>query len=100
MSRTGSLARRYSAVNRHFNCCDLEFETDVSHCLRESGGDFLPFLLVAKGKKLIARLLPFLKHDSALKILHVVTSNLPALMGRDTEEVVQFFCALLEQFGI
>uniref|UniRef100_A0A3Q0S9C7 PAT1 homolog 2 n=1 Tax=Amphilophus citrinellus TaxID=61819 RepID=A0A3Q0S9C7_AMPCI len=60
---------------------------------RDSGGDFLPFLLVSKGKKLIARLLPFLKHDSGLKILCVVTSNLPALMGRDTEEVGQFcFC--------
>ncbi|XP_030611389.1 protein PAT1 homolog 2 isoform X3 [Archocentrus centrarchus] len=54
----------------------------------DSGGDFLPFLLVSKGKKLIARLLPFLKHDSGLKILRVVTSNLPALMGRDTEETL------------
>ncbi|KAM9336646.1 protein PAT1 homolog 2 [Symphorus nematophorus] len=54
----------------------------------DSGGEFLPFLLVSKGKKLLARLLPFLKHDSALKILSIVTSNLPVLMSRDTEEAL------------
>uniref|UniRef100_A0A669CA10 PAT1 homolog 2 n=1 Tax=Oreochromis niloticus TaxID=8128 RepID=A0A669CA10_ORENI len=54
----------------------------------ESGGDFLPFLLISKGKKLVARLLPFLKHDSALKILRVVTINLPTLMSRDTDETL------------
>ncbi|XP_026206485.1 protein PAT1 homolog 2 isoform X2 [Anabas testudineus] len=50
--------------------------------------EFVPFLLVSKGKKLIARLLPFLKHDSALRILHVVTSSLPTLMTRDAEEAL------------
>ncbi|XP_039862561.1 protein PAT1 homolog 2 isoform X3 [Simochromis diagramma] len=54
----------------------------------ESEGDFIPFLLVSKGKKLVARLLPFLKHDSALKILHVVTTNLPTLMSRDADETL------------
>ncbi|KAM3860050.1 protein PAT1 homolog 2 [Diretmus argenteus] len=52
----------------------------------DSGGEFLPCLLVSKGKKLLARLLPFLDRDSALNILHVVTSNLPTLMSRDTDE--------------
>ncbi|XP_026171870.1 protein PAT1 homolog 2 [Mastacembelus armatus] len=54
----------------------------------DSGGDFLPFLLVSKGKKLLARLIPFLKHDSALTILHTVSFNLPTLMSRDTEEAL------------
>lgn len=54
---------------------------------RDSGVEFLPFLLVSKGKRLLARLLPFLKNNAALKILSIVTSNLPALMGRDPEEV-------------
>uniref|UniRef100_A0A3P8PDU6 mRNA decay factor PAT1 domain-containing protein n=1 Tax=Astatotilapia calliptera TaxID=8154 RepID=A0A3P8PDU6_ASTCA len=54
----------------------------------ESEGDFIPFLLVSKGKKLVARLLPFLKHDSALKILRVVTTNLPTLMSRDADETL------------
>uniref|UniRef100_A0A665WYK9 PAT1 homolog 2 n=1 Tax=Echeneis naucrates TaxID=173247 RepID=A0A665WYK9_ECHNA len=54
----------------------------------DSGGEFLPFLVVSKGKKLLARLLPFLKQDSAFKILRVVTSNLPTLMSRDTEEAL------------
>uniref|UniRef100_A0A3B4ZF55 PAT1 homolog 2 n=1 Tax=Stegastes partitus TaxID=144197 RepID=A0A3B4ZF55_9TELE len=49
---------------------------------------FLPFLLVSKGKKLIARLLPFLQCESAQKILSIVTSNLPALMSRDPEEAL------------
>lgn len=53
----------------------------------DSGGEFVPFLLVSKGKRLLARLLPFLKHDAANKILRIVTSNLPTLMSRDTEEV-------------
>ncbi|KAG7227860.1 hypothetical protein INR49_013654 [Caranx melampygus] len=54
----------------------------------DSGGEFLPFLLVSKGKKLLARLLPFLKHDAAVKILCIVTSNLPMLMSRDAEEAL------------
>lgn len=54
---------------------------------RESGGEFLPFLAVSKGKKLFARLLPFLKHHKALTVLRVVTKNLPTLMSRDAEEV-------------
>ncbi|XP_029384028.1 protein PAT1 homolog 2 [Echeneis naucrates] len=58
------------------------------HVPLDSGGEFLPFLVVSKGKKLLARLLPFLKQDSAFKILRVVTSNLPTLMSRDTEEAL------------
>ncbi|XP_074518670.1 protein PAT1 homolog 2 isoform X2 [Halichoeres trimaculatus] len=54
----------------------------------DSGGEFLPFLFVSKGKKLLARLLPFLKNDTAQKILCIVTSNLPTLMSRDTEEAL------------
>ncbi|XP_043959204.1 protein PAT1 homolog 2 isoform X4 [Gambusia affinis] len=56
------------------------------HNTADSGDEFLPFLSVSKGKKLLARLLPFLKNDSALKILHIVASNLPTLISRDTEE--------------
>ncbi|XP_019734310.1 protein PAT1 homolog 2 isoform X1 [Hippocampus comes] len=56
------------------------------HDVLNSEGEFLPFLVVSKGKKLLARLLPFLKHDSAIKILRIVASNLPTLMSRDTEE--------------
>ncbi|XP_055006271.1 protein PAT1 homolog 2 isoform X2 [Boleophthalmus pectinirostris] len=48
--------------------------------------EFLPFLLISKGKKLIARLLPFLKREPSLRILRIVTCNLPTLMNRDTEE--------------
>ncbi|XP_028287353.1 protein PAT1 homolog 2 isoform X2 [Parambassis ranga] len=54
----------------------------------DSGVEFLPFLLVSKGKKLLARLLPYLKHDSALKILRIVTANLPAIMSRDADEAL------------
>uniref|UniRef100_A0A8C5HQ67 PAT1 homolog 2 n=1 Tax=Gouania willdenowi TaxID=441366 RepID=A0A8C5HQ67_GOUWI len=59
-------------------------------------GDFLPFLLISKGKRLLARLLPFLKHESAGKILHVVICNLPTLMNKDSEEVGFFliFCMI------
>lgn len=70
-------------------------------CCRDSGGEFLPFLLISKGKRLLARLLPFLKGDTALKILHIVTSNLPVLMSRDTEEVGEFFAVVvLSQFFV
>ena len=40
-----------------------------------------------KGKKLISRLLPFLDHAAGLRILTVVTSHIPTLMSRDTDEV-------------
>lgn len=81
----------------HWNCTNLrfdEFDTETmpsTFWCRDSGGEFLPFLLVSKGKKLFARLLPFLKHDAAVKILHIVTSNLPTLMSRDAEEVGRCF---------
>nr|XP_057917790.1 protein PAT1 homolog 2 [Doryrhamphus excisus] len=58
------------------------------HDALDSGGEFLPFLVVSKGKKLLARLMPFLKQDSAINILTIVTSNLPTLMSRDTEETL------------
>ncbi|XP_069011719.1 protein PAT1 homolog 2 [Embiotoca jacksoni] len=58
------------------------------HISTDSGEEFLPFLLVSKGKKLLARLLMFLNRDSALTILRIVTSNLPTLMSRDTEEAL------------
>ncbi|XP_017291563.1 protein PAT1 homolog 2 [Kryptolebias marmoratus] len=58
------------------------------HNSLDSGVEFLPFLIVSKGKKLLSRLLPFLKHEGAIKILHIVTSNLPTLMSRDTEEAL------------
>ena len=57
--------------------------------------EFLPFLLVSKGKRLLARLLPFLKRDAALKILSIVTSNLPVLMSRDPEDVREYFSTFL-----
>ncbi|XP_047232458.1 protein PAT1 homolog 2 isoform X2 [Girardinichthys multiradiatus] len=58
------------------------------HNSPDSGAEFLPFLSVSKGKTLLARLLPFLKKDSALKILQIIASNLPTLMSRDTEEAL------------
>ncbi|XP_072312254.1 protein PAT1 homolog 2 [Eucyclogobius newberryi] len=51
-----------------------------------STGEFLHFLLVSKGKKLMARLLPFLKRESSLNLLRIVVRNLPTLMNRDPEE--------------
>uniref|UniRef100_A0A674DRK1 PAT1 homolog 2 n=1 Tax=Salmo trutta TaxID=8032 RepID=A0A674DRK1_SALTR len=54
--------------------------------LQEAGEEFLPCLLVSKGKQLLARLLPFLSHDAALKVLSMVTSHLPVLMSRDADE--------------
>ncbi|CAL9699098.1 unnamed protein product [Knipowitschia caucasica] len=57
-----------------------------NHDPLNSTGEFLPFLIVSKGKKLIARLLSFLKHESSLKILKIVVRNLPTLINRDTDE--------------
>lgn len=64
---------------------------------RDVAGEFLPFLAVSKGKKLFARLLPFLKHQKALTLLRVVTTNLPTLMSRDSEEVA---ACVQVQFGM
>ncbi|XP_034049368.1 protein PAT1 homolog 2 [Thalassophryne amazonica] len=58
------------------------------HDALDSEGEFLPFLLISKGKKLIARLLPFLKHETALNILCSMTSKLPTLMSRDADEAL------------
>ncbi|KAL2078740.1 hypothetical protein ACEWY4_026425 [Coilia grayii] len=54
----------------------------------ESNEEFLPCLLVSKGKRLLARLLPFLSHDAALHILTMVTVHLPILMMKDADEAL------------
>uniref|UniRef100_A0A3Q4AC90 Uncharacterized protein n=1 Tax=Mola mola TaxID=94237 RepID=A0A3Q4AC90_MOLML len=66
----------------------LSSDTILCFKCRDTGGEFLPFLLVSKGKRLLSRLLPFLKNDAALEMLRIVTSNLPTLMSRDTEEAL------------
>ncbi|XP_048847409.1 protein PAT1 homolog 2 isoform X1 [Brienomyrus brachyistius] len=54
----------------------------------EDSEEFLPCLLVSKGKRLMARLLPFLSESDAQHVLKVVTDHLPALMNRDTDEAL------------
>ncbi|KAF5892124.1 protein PAT1 2 [Clarias magur] len=54
----------------------------------ESTEEFLPCLLVAKGKKLLARLLPFLSSDASLQVLRAITTHLPVLMSRDADEAL------------
>ncbi|XP_027014885.1 protein PAT1 homolog 2 isoform X1 [Tachysurus fulvidraco] len=54
----------------------------------ESTEEFLPCLLVSKGKKLLARLLPFLSHDASLQVLRAITTHLPVLMSRDVDEAL------------
>uniref|UniRef100_A0A8C2PTU0 PAT1 homolog 2 n=1 Tax=Cyprinus carpio TaxID=7962 RepID=A0A8C2PTU0_CYPCA len=56
--------------------------------LLDSGDEFLSCLLISKGKRLLARLLRFLSHDTSLHILGVVTKHLPVLMSRDTDEAL------------
>ncbi|XP_016323951.1 protein PAT1 homolog 2-like isoform X2 [Sinocyclocheilus anshuiensis] len=56
--------------------------------LLESGEEFLSCLIISKGKRMLARLLPFLSHDESLHILGVVTKHLPVLMSRDTDEAL------------
>uniref|UniRef100_A0A8C7UV78 PAT1 homolog 2 n=1 Tax=Oncorhynchus mykiss TaxID=8022 RepID=A0A8C7UV78_ONCMY len=60
--------------------------SQLQHPDLEAGEEFLPCLLVSKGKQLLARLIPFLSHDAALKVLSMVTSHLPVLMSRDADE--------------
>uniref|UniRef100_A0A3B1JZ01 PAT1 homolog 2 n=1 Tax=Astyanax mexicanus TaxID=7994 RepID=A0A3B1JZ01_ASTMX len=54
----------------------------------ESTEEFLQCLLLSKGKRLLARLLPFLTQEAARHILTVITTHLPALMSRDTDEAL------------
>ncbi|KAL7870023.1 hypothetical protein AOLI_G00140110 [Acnodon oligacanthus] len=54
----------------------------------ESMEEFLQCLLVSKGKRLLARLLPFLSQDAARHILTVIAMHLPALMSRDVDEAL------------
>ncbi|XP_031416925.1 protein PAT1 homolog 2 isoform X2 [Clupea harengus] len=63
--------------------------------LHESSEEFLPCLLVSKGKRLLARLLPFLSHDAALHALTMVTTHLPTLMSKDTDEALPVLYAPL-----
>uniref|UniRef100_A0A672Q890 Protein PAT1 homolog 2-like n=1 Tax=Sinocyclocheilus grahami TaxID=75366 RepID=A0A672Q890_SINGR len=56
--------------------------------LLDSGEEFLSCLIISKGKRMLARLLPFLSHDESLHILGVVTKHLPVLMSRDTDEAL------------
>ncbi|XP_016393507.1 protein PAT1 homolog 2-like isoform X4 [Sinocyclocheilus rhinocerous] len=57
--------------------------------LLDSGEEFLSCLIISKGKRMLARLLPFLSHDESMHILGVVTKHLPVLMSRDTDELIR-----------
>ncbi|XP_063812549.1 protein PAT1 homolog 2 [Pseudophryne corroboree] len=52
----------------------------------ESENEFLKLLLVGKGKKLTARLLPFLHSEQAAEILLTVVQHLPFLIKNDSTE--------------
>ncbi|KAE8621530.1 hypothetical protein XENTR_v10004866 [Xenopus tropicalis] len=56
------------------------------HSEDESENEFLQLLQVGKGKKLIARLLPFLTRVQAGKILLLVVQHLPFLIKNDSAE--------------
>uniref|UniRef100_W5LM36 PAT1 homolog 2 n=1 Tax=Astyanax mexicanus TaxID=7994 RepID=W5LM36_ASTMX len=56
--------------------------------INKSTEEFLQCLLLSKGKRLLARLLPFLTQEAARHILTVITTHLPALMSRDTDEAL------------
>ncbi|XP_048089215.1 LOW QUALITY PROTEIN: protein PAT1 homolog 2 [Alosa alosa] len=62
---------------------------------QESNEEFLPCLLVSKGKRLLARLLPFLSHDAALHVLTMVTTHLPMLISKDLDEALPVLYAPL-----
>ncbi|XP_064425487.1 protein PAT1 homolog 2 [Latimeria chalumnae] len=49
----------------------------------ETEDEFLQFLSVAKGKKLVCRLLLYLQHKEAVEILLAVTRHLPFLFKKD-----------------
>ncbi|XP_041829030.1 protein PAT1 homolog 2 [Melanotaenia boesemani] len=83
-----SEAEERKLIERTQRKAELIYSQLQNHKSTDSGEEFLPFLLISKGKKLLTRLLPFLKHDSARKILDVVTCNLPTLMSRDAEEAL------------
>ncbi|KAM6951160.1 protein PAT1 homolog 2 [Aplochiton taeniatus] len=61
--------------------------SELQHCdSLEPAEKFVPCLLIPKGKRLVARLLPFLSQEDSLTVLRVMTSHLPLLMSRDTDE--------------
>ncbi|XP_066491539.1 protein PAT1 homolog 2 [Tiliqua scincoides] len=49
----------------------------------ETKDDFLQILLVGKGKRLVARLLPHLSPEQAKRVLAIVTQYLPLLIKKD-----------------
>ncbi|KAM9320382.1 protein PAT1 homolog 2 [Gastrophryne carolinensis] len=55
-------------------------------CEEESEDEFLQILQIGKGKKLIARLLPYLHNEQAVEILLTVVQHLSYLIMNDTTE--------------
>lgn len=60
----------------------------LSSSHREVADSFLQVLSVRKGKTLVARLLPFLPHNQAVRLLLIITHNLPLLIRRDVADQV------------
>ncbi|KAI4889566.1 hypothetical protein NFI96_028065 [Prochilodus magdalenae] len=75
---TKTVQRGVEEINRQLHSANLQ----------ESMEEFLQCLIVSKGKRLLARLLPFLTQDAARHILTVITTHLPALMNRDSDEAL------------
>ncbi|KAG2463694.1 PATL2 protein, partial [Polypterus senegalus] len=69
-------------VNQLFHLLKEGFQESGQN---ELEAEFLPVLLVSKGKRLIARLLSFLPLEAALEILVAVLKHLPLLMAQDAE---------------
>ncbi|XP_018100501.1 protein PAT1 homolog 2 isoform X1 [Xenopus laevis] len=58
----------------------------IAPCHNEEESEFLQLLQVGKGKKLVARLLPFLRSEQAREILLLVVQHLTFLIKNDSAE--------------
>uniref|UniRef100_H3A8J0 PAT1 homolog 2 n=1 Tax=Latimeria chalumnae TaxID=7897 RepID=H3A8J0_LATCH len=64
----------------------------------ETEDEFLQFLSVAKGKKLVCRLLLYLQHKEAVEILLAVTRHLPFLFKKDLLDEEPDSCSALPPY--
>uniref|UniRef100_A0A8D2J4J5 PAT1 homolog 2 n=1 Tax=Varanus komodoensis TaxID=61221 RepID=A0A8D2J4J5_VARKO len=65
-------------------CLDVEMCMDqLVFSSRDAKDEFLQILLVGKGKRLVARLLPHLSHQQAKQVLNTVVQHLPLLIKKD-----------------
>ena len=75
---------------RSLGCSQLSAQHLSPLLARPSDDHFMQIMCIRKGKRLVARILPFLSPEQAADVLMATARNLPFLIKKDAQDEVRF----------